>query len=371
MGKRPLLAQALIVFAWIPSVAPGCRCSQEPDVLSYEQACEEIGFALANRTVTCGESGERGNAAFDEFTASFSCSEAGVPSDAGPDAGGSYAPILDCVESMLSVPCELLVAPDGSLQGALESSAACIAALGLVPRYDAGTEPCPLPGEQRCQGVCVNPKTSPDHCGECDHACPSDPNLGFTSECVEGACLLICSGTTLDCDGDPSNGCEVDWMEDVNNCLGCGRVCPPPTKPGQMARCRGAVCDAVCDDVHYDCDGQSENGCEVALDNRNCYACGVDCTLDGLVVGECRSDSLACATVSECPPGTLNCDEAPDCESSQSQDACGGCSVKCPVQQNANPVCNDGGCAVECLAGFLDCNTDSTDGCEVQAAACP
>jgi hypothetical protein len=40
-------------------------------------------------------------------------------------------------------------------------------------------------------------------------------------------CPVNPEGTaSLDCDADPSNGCEVDPYADAQNCGGCGLACP-------------------------------------------------------------------------------------------------------------------------------------------------
>ena len=370
MRNRLSLTSVFLIVAWVPCVMPACRCSQDPEVLSHAEACEEIGFSLSNRTVTCGESAERGNEAFEEFTSSFACKDVEPAADAGPDAGGSFVSIMDCAEAMLTVSCDLLVGPTGSMRGALESSAACI---GALQPWDGGNlQPvCPNEGQTRCGDECVYLKNDSNHCGTCDNTCPGDQTLNFAAECNEGVCAIRCLNSRLDCDGNPANGCEVDWMEDVNNCLGCGKVCPAATQPGQEARCHGAVCVTPCDSTHLDCDGQSENGCEVTVDIHNCYVCGADCTSGGINIGECRADIRACAGGSSCPAGTLNCDLVQDCEAVWTVEHCGTCNNKCPAQANANAVCVNGGCALECLTGFLDCNSDPTDGCEVQSTACP
>lgn len=53
------------------------------------------------------------------------------------------------------------VAATGRPSGDAETSTAC----------EAGA--CPCPSEQlRCSGTCVDPKTSVQHCGACNQACP-------------------------------------------------------------------------------------------------------------------------------------------------------------------------------------------------------
>jgi hypothetical protein len=48
---------------------------------------------------------------------------------------------------------------------------------------------------------------------------------------------LECEPGRGDCDGDPSNGCEVDLRSDELHCGICGDACP------SGAKCKDAVCD--------------------------------------------------------------------------------------------------------------------------------
>jgi hypothetical protein len=45
--------------------------------------------------------------------------------------------------------------------------------------------------------------------------------------CRDGAIVVkSCNKGFADCDADPGNGCEVDIMNDNDNCGACGNVCP-------------------------------------------------------------------------------------------------------------------------------------------------
>jgi hypothetical protein len=81
-----------------------------------------------------------------------------------------------------------------------------------------------------CDGQCVNTKTSPNHCGECNGACSPG------KICDNGAC---------DCrDGLTLCG-DVCWdtTRDENNCGGCNQQCT-----GLGMQC----CDSDCVDTHTD-----------------------------------------------------------------------------------------------------------------------
>jgi hypothetical protein len=92
---------------------------------------------------------------------------------------------------------------------------------------DAGS--CVLtcsPGLTECSGACFDLDTAPDHCGDCDTACASPANA--TGVCLAGSCGIVCTGTYLDCNRDPDDGCEIavdDLQSDRGNCGGCGVAC--------------------------------------------------------------------------------------------------------------------------------------------------
>jgi hypothetical protein len=80
-----------------------------------------------------------------------------------------------------------------------------------------------------------------------------------------------CNAGFGNCDGDWSNGCEVNLNTDPNNCGSCGNSC------GANAYCTGGTCH--CNAGFGNCDGDWSNGCEVNLntDPNNCGACGNVC----------------------------------------------------------------------------------------------
>lgn len=98
--------------------------------------------------------------------------------------------------------------------------------------------------------------------------------LGNESTCVEGPAYEIrCPAGTADCDGNASNGCEVDLTSDEYNCGACGTTCQD--RPYAEGVCVAATCGTTCQPGWYDCDGNSANGCESA------YACqATACTID-------------------------------------------------------------------------------------------
>jgi hypothetical protein len=122
----------------------------------------------------------------------------------------------------------------------------------------------------------------PKNCGACGHACAPG------AQCIDGACLCESGGTL--CKGE----C-VDFSNDPLNCGGCGWRCPGPSPAdGGGPACVGGQCGYVCNPGWADCDGDVTNGCEVnvASDPLHCGACDHRCKGGGAqpcVGGKCLS----------------------------------------------------------------------------------
>jgi hypothetical protein len=95
-------------------------------------------------------------------------------------------------------------------------------------------------GFGNCDGVAANGcetdlTTSKSNCGSCGNACATG------SSCVSGACVpdvvvLKCEPGWADCDGDASNGCEVNLMTSDENCGSCGNPCD------SLSHCSNGTC---------------------------------------------------------------------------------------------------------------------------------
>ncbi|HWZ89664.1 MAG TPA: hypothetical protein VNW92_12460 [Polyangiaceae bacterium] len=227
-----------------------------------------------------------------------------------------------------------------------------------------------LDGKGNCDGDIANGcetnlKTSADHCGACDTPC----DLPHASAlCNGGKCAVDkCTAPFMDCDGDPSNGCEVNTSTDAANCNACGTVC---SAINGTASCAAAKCEVSCNAGFNDCDGDPVNGCETSTDKdvTNCGKCGNVC--------DTTSGSAKCTTgvcgVSNCKAGLGDCDSNPnDCETNTTNDVnnCGGCGVVCVIP-NGVPSCVSSVCKVgSCNPGFADCNGIAKDGCETNIAS--
>src|SRR5690606_3390397 len=88
---------------------------------------------------------------------------------------------------------------------------------------------------------------------------------------------LVCNSGRADCDGLASNGCEINLSFDNNNCGTCGNVC---IYPNAMSQCNSGTCIFLgCVPGFANCDGNLSNGCEVNLqtNNNHCGNCNVVC----------------------------------------------------------------------------------------------
>jgi len=138
--------------------------------------------------------------------------------------------------------------------------------------------------------------TGPADAGAVD-AGPEDagqPNAGpvdaGTPDAPEAG--IACPMGLGDCDGDPSNGCEVDLRNNLEHCGGCGMACF--RAPNIVRACRSTGCDPFrCASGRANCDGDMANGCEINIttDARHCGGCGRVCPRDGGLFGACSSGS--------------------------------------------------------------------------------
>ena len=230
-----------------------------------------------------------------------------------------------------------------------------------VPGCSA-TRGCPT-GRSCCEGACVDPQTSIAHCGACGTRCTV---AGGAAVCMNGACGVgMCTAPNANCDGDASNGCETDTRTSLAHCGGCGMACA--TRPNTAATCMGGACSYTCNPGFSDCDGDPSNGCEVdtRTSTSHCGACGARCNPPNATAA-CTAGVCA---VAACSDGFGDCDGNPTngCETDTriTVSNCGMCGRACSGAPNAVAVCALGSCALTCTAGFADCDGVASNGCEV------
>lgn len=214
-------------------------------------------------------------------------------------------------------------------------------------------------------GCETNLDFAPTNCGSCGNDCTA----GGTKPnwiCENGKCAVTdcVPPTTGNCDGDKTNGCEVDLLIDPNNCGYCTKQC---NLPSANSACSGGNCVVTtCKGANANCDNQDANGCEIntSTDKNNCGGCGKVCSSNngvaGCLLGNC---------VIFCTPGFDNCDGnvANGCETNVNNTLahCGGCNKPCNPANVNNAVCNGGKCEYDsCKSGWGDCDGNKANGCE-------
>lgn len=116
-----------------------------------------------------------------------------------------------------------------------------------------------------------------DHCSECDAPCTLADFPGVAElACVSFDCAIAeCEVDQGDCDKDSTNGCE-QALDTVEHCGACDQAC-------ELAHASSLCVDGgcaidKCDSGHEDCNGDADDGCEATLDtDAHCGACDNAC----------------------------------------------------------------------------------------------
>ncbi|MBL8683709.1 MAG: hypothetical protein JNK05_31345 [Myxococcales bacterium] len=227
---------------------------------------------------------------------------------------------------------------------------------------------CPL-GQFRCGPRCVDIRSDPMHCGECDLPCVGVG--GAVGTCVNGACVSTCMTNRGDCDGNAANGCEQDLTNSAAHCGACNRRC---NLPNASSECRTGRCALLaCNPGFADCNSNAADGCEqdTRTSPEHCGACVVSCARPN-AMGVCTAGSCSIAS---CNAGFGDCDgnAANGCEqdTNGSNAHCGRCGSACTIA-NGTGGCAGGACRVaSCGAGFGDCDRNAANGCEANLARDP
>jgi hypothetical protein len=124
-----------------------------------------------------------------------------------------------------------------------------------------------------CGTKCVDTNSDVDNCGGCGTVCPA--GTGGTATCSGGSCSVSCGSGYTNC-----SGTCTDTTSDVNNCGGCGDPCPPSADfPGTTGSptCQQSGCVYNCQNNYSACPG--EGGCfDLNNDIDNCGLCGNSCS---------------------------------------------------------------------------------------------
>lgn len=292
----------------------------------------EICVAASCRPACDGEARWCGGECVDLHADRRHCGDCGVVCDAGESCEGGTC-VSDCVEGERSCGGRCV---DTERDAAHCGDCGQRCAEGFV--CEGGSCVCPGSTQQVCGGACVETETDVAHCGGCDRPCVAGANVSGAA-CEDGRCVLECEFGYEDCDGDPSNGCEVSLFDDAH-CGACGVSCSEGAQV-DGGHCYFGECALACFDGWGNCDLDPATGCEVDLrvEIEHCGACGNDCRDKRNVVWATCVEG-ACS-VETCFEGFADCDEKGDngCEVDLTADPenCGACGEVCTA-------CGDGAC---------------------------
>jgi hypothetical protein len=192
-----------------------------------------------------------------------------------------------------------------------------------------------------------------------------------SSKCPEGH--VTCPGSYF--------ACDVDLQTDIRNCGACGVNCPQPSN-AETFECVAGSCVMHCNigPTYLDCDGVSDNGCEIQPNtNDNCGACGNVCADPAKPCIEVHPDDFACG----CPGGTRLCPPNDEnainhCVKNDDDKNCASCGDVCdPAGDGTKPSfdntyfgCENSECGnLKCVDGYANCDGDLLNGCEASLAS--
>ena len=161
----------------------------------------------------------------------------------------------------------------GSVCSLPNATAGCSSGACSIASCNAGYANCDGLTSNGCE---TNTSSSVANCGACGFVCSTPANA--VAGCSGGACgIASCNAGYANCDGLVSNGCETNTSTSVANCGACGFVC---SLANATPACSSGACSiASCNAGYANCDGVASNGCEVNLntDVNNCGGCGHVC----------------------------------------------------------------------------------------------
>ncbi|XP_024358921.1 uncharacterized protein [Physcomitrium patens] len=193
-----------------------------------------------------------------------------------------------------------------------------------------------------------------NNCGGCGSKCNSV--VPYTStKCSNQKCEYTCKAGWKDCNGDMKDGCETDVGKDLNNCGGCGKKCNDV--PNASTKCSNYKCEYTCNDGWANCNGDWTDGCEidVTMDVDNCGSCGAKC--NNVPYSNATCSDQTCVYTCEEGWGNCNDDWEDGCEADLGNDIdnCGACSTVCekPKFFGGEAKCSDGSCDKRwCIKGM-------------------
>src|SRR6185437_11855909 len=188
-----------------------------------------------------------------------------------------------------------------------------------------------------------------------DCGCEPETGTGTGTGCA--ANQKVCAGKCVDV-YDPTYGCTQ------TGCTACATQYPN----AQQACLNGACALGFCDTGFKNCDLNDANGCETHVPNdpNNCGACGARCTIPHATA----SCSGGMCGVAVCDTGWVDCDNdvTNGCEVDLMGDPmnCGACGNQCPPCPDAGIPCQQGSCLLCCAPHYTQCPGDPPNACVTQ-----
>jgi hypothetical protein len=203
---------------------------------------------------------------------------------------------------------------------------------------DSGSKPDGCPdGRKSCGGACVSLDDPRSGCGA--PACAPCAIPHGTAKCASGACAAAeCEPGRADCNGNASDGCEVDVTTDPKHCGACTTAC------GSTQLCGPNGCTTDCGALSP-CNG----GCvDVSTNADNCGSCNNKCPAPANGVATCAAKTCGFT----CDNGYHACGAQCVAESATS---CGPSCLTCAQPANSTATCTGGSCGFTCNEGYQPC----------------
>ncbi len=162
--------------------------------------------------------------------------------------------------------------------------------------------------------------------GTCGISCPALANADAT--CAQGVCGYACTSAFLDCNGKAADGCEISIKSDAAHCGSCADDCGYVTNG--TAVCANFLCSASCDSGWSSCQNNPAQ-CETHsdIDPYHCGDCTTQCTGSVNAAPYCQGGQCTF----HCSPGFADCNGTSDdgCEIDTNNDPlnCGFCHLDC------------------------------------------
>jgi hypothetical protein len=228
---------------------------------------------------------------------------------------------------------------------------------------------CQEPG---CNNQAQDSNETGVDCGGPCFPCRAGQNCRIDDDCQSDLCGDDGLCTTATCHDEVRNDQELGVDCGGPVCDGCGIGSPCLVDPDcESGSCDDAtkLCAVNCSHNTDECDGNTDEPCETNLytDSKNCGACGMACDLphadSSCTGGKCQIDTCVAPWI------RCNTDDTDGCEVNSSADAgnCGACGTVCPAL-HGTPMCVKSACVIDCAPGFGDCDHDPLTGCETSVS---